>query len=43
MIYDAQKMEFREIKLKKNPKCPVCGDDPQIKTLVDYEQEVCNL
>ncbi|MBI5197671.1 MAG: molybdopterin-synthase adenylyltransferase MoeB [Nitrospirae bacterium] len=43
MTYDAQKMEFREIKLKKNPKCPVCGDSPQIKELVDYEQTVCNL
>ncbi|MBI4714483.1 MAG: ThiF family adenylyltransferase, partial [Nitrospirae bacterium] len=43
LTYDAQKMEFREIKLKKNPNCPVCGEDPQIKDLIDYEQQVCNL
>jgi adenylyltransferase/sulfurtransferase len=43
LTYDAHKMEFREIKLKKNPKCPVCGENPQITKLIDYEQEVCNL
>jgi len=43
MTFDAQKMEFREIRIRKNPKCPVCGEDPTIKELIDYEQEVCNI
>jgi len=43
MTFDAQKMEFREIKIKKNPRCPVCGENPTIKELIDYEQEVCSI
>ena len=43
MTFDAQKMEFREIRIKKNPKCPVCGENPTIKELIDYEQEVCSI
>jgi len=43
MTFDARKMEFREIKVKKNPQCPVCGENPTIKELIDYEQEVCNI
>ena len=43
MTFDAQKMDFREIKLKRNPNCPVCGDNPTIKELIDYEQEVCRI
>ena len=43
MTFDARKMEFREIKIKKNPQCPVCGENPTIKELIDYEQEVCNI
>ena len=43
MTFDAQKMEFREIKLRKNPKCPVCGENPTIRELIDYEQEVCSI
>ncbi len=38
LIYDALKMRFRELKLKKDPDCPVCGTHPTIKTLIDYEQ-----
>lgn len=37
MLYDALKMSFREVKFRKNPKCPVCGENPTIKELVDYE------
>jgi len=31
-------MKFREFKLRKDPKCPVCGENPSIKELIDYEQ-----
>jgi len=41
--YDAKKATFREVKTKRNPKCPVCGEHPTIAKLVDYEQEVCEL
>lgn len=37
MLYDALKMNFREVKFRRNPKCPVCGDNPTIKELIDYE------
>ena len=37
LLYDALKMSFREVKFRKNPKCPVCGEHPTIKELVDYE------
>jgi sulfur-carrier protein adenylyltransferase/sulfurtransferase len=38
LLFDAWRMRFRELKLRKNPECPVCGDNPTIKTLIDYEQ-----
>jgi adenylyltransferase/sulfurtransferase len=38
MIYDALKMRFRELKLRKDPECPVCGTNPTVKALIDYEQ-----
>ena len=41
--FDALKMEFRNLKIKKRKECPVCGENPQITTLVDYEQTVCDL
>ena len=37
MLYDALKMTFREVKFRKNPKCPVCGDNPTITELIDYD------
>ena len=37
LLYNALKMEFREVKLRRNPHCPVCGDEPTIKALIDYE------
>jgi molybdopterin/thiamine biosynthesis adenylyltransferase len=43
LIFNAFDMNFRTVKIKKNPLCPVCGDTPTIKTLVDYEQKVCAL
>jgi adenylyltransferase/sulfurtransferase len=38
LLYDALHMRFRELKLRRNPECPVCGDRPTIRELVDYEQ-----
>jgi adenylyltransferase/sulfurtransferase len=36
LVYDALRMKFRELKLNKDPQCPICGEDPQIKELIDY-------
>ena len=38
MIYDALKMKFRELKLRKDPDCPVCGTHPTVTKLIDYDQ-----
>jgi len=38
LIYDALKMRFRELKLRKDPDCPVCGTHPTVRELIDYEQ-----
>jgi len=38
LLYDALKMSFRELKLRKDPSCPICGENPTIKELIDYEQ-----
>jgi adenylyltransferase/sulfurtransferase len=35
-------MEFREVRLKRDPQCPVCGEHPTVKELIDYE-EFCGL
>lgn len=42
LLFDAWKMKFRELKLRKNPACPMCGDKPSIKELIDYE-EFCGM
>jgi adenylyltransferase/sulfurtransferase len=36
LLYDALHLEFSEFKLRKDPKCPVCGDEPTITELIDY-------
>jgi adenylyltransferase/sulfurtransferase len=38
VLYDALRMAFREFKVRRNPKCPMCGDKPTITQLIDYEQ-----
>jgi sulfur-carrier protein adenylyltransferase/sulfurtransferase len=38
LLFDALKMKFRELKLRRNPECPLCGENPTIKELIDYEQ-----
>ncbi len=38
LLYDALAMRFRELKLRRNVECPVCGDHPTIHELIDYHQ-----
>jgi adenylyltransferase/sulfurtransferase len=42
LLYDALAMRFRELKLRRNPECPACGDHPTITKLIDY-QEFCGI
>jgi molybdopterin/thiamine biosynthesis adenylyltransferase/rhodanese-related sulfurtransferase len=42
VLYDALNMKFRELKLRRNPECPVCGDHPTVTKLIDY-QEFCGI
>src|SRR6266705_651044 len=42
LVFDALRMKFRELKLRKNPEGPICGANPMIKELIDYE-EFCGL
>ena len=37
IIYDALRLKFRELKLRRNPECVLCGDRPSITKLIDYE------
>ena len=43
LTYDALKMEFRKIRIQKDPHCGVCSDTPEITELIDYEQAACEL
>ncbi len=38
VLYDALNMKFRELRLRKNPECPICGTHPTIHKLIDYQQ-----
>src|SRR4051794_34256772 len=38
LLYDALNMKFRELKLQRDPDCPVCGDRPTVTALIDYDQ-----
>ncbi|MDR2819050.1 MAG: molybdopterin-synthase adenylyltransferase MoeB [Desulfovibrio sp.] len=38
LLFDAWRMKFRELKLEKDPECPICGEHPTIEELIDYEQ-----
>jgi molybdopterin/thiamine biosynthesis adenylyltransferase/rhodanese-related sulfurtransferase/molybdopterin converting factor small subunit len=42
LLFDAWRMRFRELKLRKDPACPICGENATIKELIDYE-EFCGL
>jgi adenylyltransferase/sulfurtransferase len=37
LVYDAMRMAFRELKVAKDPACPVCGTQPTVRELIDYE------
>ena len=38
LLFDALKLRFRELKVRKDPDCPVCGEHPTVTQLIDYEQ-----
>jgi adenylyltransferase/sulfurtransferase len=38
LLFNALDMKFREVKLRHDPQCPICGDNPTIKELIDYQQ-----
>lgn len=43
LTYDALEMNFRAVKLNRNPSCPLCGKNPKITELKDEEQVLCDL
>ena len=42
LLFDALEMSFRTLSVRKNPDCPICGDNPTVKELIDYE-EFCGI
>lgn len=38
LLYDALEMRFRELKVRRDPECPICGENPTITHLIDYDQ-----
>ncbi len=38
LLFNALDMKFRELKLRRDPSCPLCGDKPSITALIDYDQ-----
>ena len=38
LLFDGAKLKWRELKLRKNPECPVCGESPTVTELIDYEE-----
>ncbi len=38
LLYDALTLEFRIVKVRRDPECPLCGDNPTVTELIDYEQ-----
>jgi sulfur-carrier protein adenylyltransferase/sulfurtransferase len=42
LLFDALSMRFRELKLRRNPDCPICGEHPTIRGLIDYD-EFCGI
>ena len=37
LLVDALNMEFRVVRARRNPSCPLCGDEPTVTELIDYE------
>ncbi|MDE3077388.1 MAG: molybdopterin-synthase adenylyltransferase MoeB [Chloroflexota bacterium] len=42
LLFDALEMSFREVRIRRDPECPVCGDHPTLHELIDYE-EFCGM
>ncbi len=42
LMYDSLSMKFREIRIRRDPNCPLCGEHPTITELMNYE-ELCGL
>lgn len=42
LMYDSLAMRFREVRIRRDPNCPICGDHPTITELMNYE-ELCGL
>jgi adenylyltransferase/sulfurtransferase len=38
LLFDALAMEFRQVRIRRNPDCLVCGDNPTVTELIDYEE-----
>jgi sulfur-carrier protein adenylyltransferase/sulfurtransferase len=38
ILFDALKMRFRELRLRRDPECPICGENPTVRELIDYQQ-----
>lgn len=43
LVFNALNMSFRIVNIKRNPNCPICGNEPSITKLIDEEQPVCDL
>ncbi|MCI0454228.1 MAG: molybdopterin-synthase adenylyltransferase MoeB [Candidatus Dadabacteria bacterium] len=43
LVFNALTMSVMEVKVKRDPKCPLCGENPRIKDLIDYEQPECGV
>ncbi len=43
LVFNALEMEFRTVRLKRNPACPVCGEHPTVTELREYEQPACDI
>ena len=42
LLYDAMKMNFKEVRVRKDPECALCGENPTITELIDY-REFCDI
>src|SRR5271169_5746014 len=38
LLFNALEMQFRELRLRRDPQCPLCGENPTITKLIDYQQ-----
>lgn len=43
LVFNALTMSVMDVKVKRDPKCPLCGENPRIKDLIDYEQPECGV